>query len=587
MRQIIIVIIILCFLLVFPAAVYAEPPPKVLDINVPNYVVEKREGWDYVDIPGGNVLLVDGKPRLPYYSFTLLYPQRCRIQKVVLINKSGLVTTSGLNLTIVKSSPLSSEEEEFFEEEDGWYPAKDFRWRIWVNPDGSTFLVIDIFPFHYNTATTEVRFFSHYKFEVTYTFTNLSIAGLSTDKTVYEPGEPVYVNVLLNNSEEPMDVVMGTLIRRYGSDQVVEGLPLRTLHSLAGVASATMVWNTSGFPTGNYYVEVVVNDTEGNWLDRKTYGFRLGRSLINITKFSVDPQHFKVGDMVEIAAEIVNAGSTTLSGTCFFKILEDEKLIETLQYNFSSLDPNESLSFVRTWNTSSAKKGAVYSIVAYVYYEGQTTPPIVILAGTNLSPTARFSYTPTKIGLGENVTFDGSDSIDPDGTIVSFNWNFGDGGEGSGIRTAHTYHRLGYYKVILTVTDNEGASNNTFKIVNVVMMYTLNVSSNIGFALEGSGKYREGEEVTLHAPSSIDMPGILGILGGKYVFKQWVGVLNSTKNNVTLVFKGYNPKLNMQAIYVEDYSRVIFTILIMAVVVIAVTAVVLLSRRKIVGTSVI
>ena len=76
------------------------------------------------------------------------------------------------------------------------------------------------------------------------------------------------------------------------------------------------------------------------------------------------------------------------------------------------------------------------------------------------------------------------------------------------------------------------------------------------------------------------MPGILGILGGKYVFKQWVGAMNSTENSVSLVFKGYNPRLRIQAIYVEDYSRVIFTTLIIVVAVIAMIIVVILRRRK-------
>ena len=89
----------------------------------------------------------------------------------------------------------------------------------------------------------------------------------------------------------------------------------------------------------------------------------------------------------------------------------------------------------------------------------------------------------------------------------------------------------------------------------------------------------EGEKVVLYAPRSIDMSGILGILGGKYVFKKWTGSINSTKNKINFIFKGYNPKLYVQAIYVEDYSRVILTTLIIAVITTIIT-VILYRRRK-------
>jgi len=579
LRRIITVILIFCLLLVFPTATNAKPPSKTIEIDIPEYVVTRSEGWDYVDIPGGDILLIIGKPRVPYYSLKVMYPKGYRVQEVVLINKSKIVTASGLNLTIVKSTSVGTEEKKGIEDRNGWYPSKDFEWSIWVNPDGSTFLIIKIFPFHYNPETMEARFYSHYRFKIIYTFTKLSITYLSTDKIIYEPGEKVYVNILLNNSGKPIDTVIGALLKKYGSYEIVESLPLRTLHGLFGEASVTIVFNTSSLPTGDYCIEVTINDTEGHWLDKKTYSFRLGKSLINITKFVVNPQHFKIGDKIKIMVKIINAGSTTLSGTCFFKIIEEDKTVKVFRHNFSSLAPKKLLIFSSVWNTSSARKSVVYSIVAYVYYEGRTTPPLVVVASTNLFPKAIFSNTPTKIGLGEKVTFDGSASTDPDGSIVSYRWNFGDGGQASGKKVTHTYHRLGYYEVVLTVTDNEGASNKTFKIINVVMRYTLKVSSNIGYAIKGSGTYREGEKVVLYAPRSIDMSGILGILGGKYVFKKWTGSINSTKNKIDFIFKGYNPKPYVQAIYVEDYSRVILTTLIITVITTIIT-VILYRKRK-------
>jgi len=56
-----------------------------------------------------------------------------------------------------------------------------------------------------------------------------------------------------------------------------------------------------------------------------------------------------------------------------------------------------------------------------------------------------------------SCTFDGQGSWDPDGSVVSWAWTFGDGTSGSGATSSHTYKtRPGTYSVTLTVTDNLG-----------------------------------------------------------------------------------------------------------------------------------
>ena len=54
------------------------------------------------------------------------------------------------------------------------------------------------------------------------------------------------------------------------------------------------------------------------------------------------------------------------------------------------------------------------------------------------------------------MAFDGSASSDPDGTIVSYDWTFGDGGTASGAKPTHVYSAAGTYTVTLTVTDDTG-----------------------------------------------------------------------------------------------------------------------------------
>jgi hypothetical protein len=52
--------------------------------------------------------------------------------------------------------------------------------------------------------------------------------------------------------------------------------------------------------------------------------------------------------------------------------------------------------------------------------------------------------------------FEGTSSVDPDGTIVAYSWDFGDGAMSTASEPVHTYSAAGTYTVTLTVTDNEG-----------------------------------------------------------------------------------------------------------------------------------
>ncbi len=71
------------------------------------------------------------------------------------------------------------------------------------------------------------------------------------------------------------------------------------------------------------------------------------------------------------------------------------------------------------------------------------------------------------VELGETAYFDGSESFDPDGTIVSYSWDFGDGSSASGVTASHSYPSIGAFTVTLTVEDNLGATDSNSIIVTV------------------------------------------------------------------------------------------------------------------------
>jgi len=89
-------------------------------------------------------------------------------------------------------------------------------------------------------------------------------------------------------------------------------------------------------------------------------------------------------------------------------------------------------------------------------------------AAENKPPIADFTYMPEYPIVDQTVEFDASSSYDPDGTIVSYDWDFGDGAKASGDVVTHAYSSAGNYTVILTVTDNEGEKNSTSKMISVI-----------------------------------------------------------------------------------------------------------------------
>jgi len=61
----------------------------------------------------------------------------------------------------------------------------------------------------------------------------------------------------------------------------------------------------------------------------------------------------------------------------------------------------------------------------------------------------------------QDVTFNGSNSKDPDGKIIKYLWDFGDGDTASGMSPVHAYSEPGKYLLKLTVVDDKNTSSTT------------------------------------------------------------------------------------------------------------------------------
>jgi len=95
---------------------------------------------------------------------------------------------------------------------------------------------------------------------------------------------------------------------------------------------------------------------------------------------------------------------------------------------------------------------------------------VVLLFGCldqpNRAPQVLVLFTKNPV-VGEATDFDASISFDPDGSIVSYQWDFGDKTMAKGPEVSHRYQSAGTFDVRLTVMDEDGAESTRYFPVEI------------------------------------------------------------------------------------------------------------------------
>lgn len=110
-----------------------------------------------------------------------------------------------------------------------------------------------------------------------------------------------------------------------------------------------------------------------------------------------------------------------------------------------------------------------YVIAADAHIEPSPSILWVLKVGNNPHvPVPSFTFTPTSpVFRDQVISFDASASTVPGGSILSYEWNFGDGATGTGVNATHSYPQSGSYTVTLTVGSNDGVKRSTTRDIEV------------------------------------------------------------------------------------------------------------------------
>jgi len=138
----------------------------------------------------------------------------------------------------------------------------------------------------------------------------------------------------------------------------------------------------------------------------------------------------------------------------------------------ASRDPDGSIASY-AWNFGNGSSGSgvapnatyatagTFTVTLTVTDNGGATSQAstTVTVTTNTQPPVANSGGPYTGTVNVAISFNGAASRDPDGSVVSYLWNFGDGATASGVTAVHAYAAAGSYTVRLTVTDNDGLTN--------------------------------------------------------------------------------------------------------------------------------
>jgi PKD repeat protein len=297
-------------------------------------------------------------------------------------------------------------------------------------------------------------------------------------------------------------VYRGSLFPDWQGDLFMGDCNFGTLHRLRlappnyeTVESDTPIWTSP-----NDIFDVEVGPDGAIWLTTWDAIYRFSDSTKwPVASFTANPNPVVVGDPVAFNASGSRDDGTIVSYAWNFGD-GTSATGETASHIYTSLG-TYNVSLAVTDNESFI--GTAYVDILVI----EAPPPPV-------PPVAAFTANPNRVVVGQPVEFDASSSHDPDGTILSYAWDFDDGTTASGRIVFHSYGSIGTYNVSLTVTDNDSLTDTAFE--DVVVSASIPGRPPVAVFTVSPSPAATEEPVTFDASGSSDPDG--GIVSYEWDF---------------------------------------------------------------------
>ena len=198
---------------------------------------------------------------------------------------------------------------------------------------------------------------------------------------------------------------------------------------------------------GNYTATLTVTDDKGG----------VGTATVTV---SVSPNN--VAPTVAITAT-PTFGKAPADVTFTSTVSDSDGTVDALLWNFGDGSPTSTLA-----NPTHTYAAGVWTatLTATDNDGATTTKSVEIRSLPNLTPTAAAAATPSDGRAPLATVLSSAGSIDFDGTIASYHWNFGDGSPTSSAANPTHSYAAGTFTATLTVTDNEGASGTATTVIH-------------------------------------------------------------------------------------------------------------------------
>lgn len=188
--------------------------------------------------------------------------------------------------------------------------------------------------------------------------------------------------------------------------------------------------------------------SNGNIVARTTVTFNIPNTPPNVS-LQASPLRLAPGGTVAFVAQASDADGHAV----------------TLAYDYG--DGTAGTEAFRTYSTPGSYTVAVSAFDGFDTTTSQIQ--IEVVGDTARVPVPRFVTSDVVGFVGIPLAFDAIYTTDPQNSITSYSWNFGDGSAaGSGQQVSRSYTTEGSYLVTLTVTDGEGIQASTARAIQIL-----------------------------------------------------------------------------------------------------------------------